>query len=111
MTRNTGEKMVDGLELQATVEPVEPRRALNIHGSAHLALRERFGGAKIGGGHSPVGEGDLDVENHSDEVRDQDKANANWPCGECHPDKEVAEEIPVAAHENKLDVTCPPGCT
>ena len=107
----TGKEMVDSLELQATVEPVEPWWAFNIHGSTHLALRERLSGAKIGGGHSPVGEGNLDVENHGDEVRDQDKANADWPCGECHPDKEVAEEIPVAAHEDKLDVTSPPGCT
>ncbi len=60
--------MMHGLELQATVNEVEPGRAGDIHGGAELLLREGFGIAEVGSRHCEVGEGDLDVQRHGDDV-------------------------------------------
>lgn len=40
VSRHTGEQVVDGLELQSAVHEVHPGRAVNIHGSPQLSLRE-----------------------------------------------------------------------
>ena len=83
------------LELQTAVQPIEPNGALHIHCGAELALGERLCGAEVGGRHAPVGEGDLDVQEHGDAVGDQDERHAYRPGGEGTPDEAVAEEEPV----------------
>lgn len=55
-------------------------------------------------------EGDLYVQDHGDHVRDDDESDTDWPSRQCDPDEKVTEEIPVAAHEDNLDVSCPPRC-
>ena len=53
--------MVDGLELQAAVEKVQPGGAVDIHGGAQHFLREGLVDPEVGGAHCEVGERDLDV--------------------------------------------------
>ena len=108
--RHAGEQVVDGLELQAAVDPVQPRGAVDVHGRAHLALGEGFGGAQVGGRHAPVGQGDLHVQDHGDQMRDEDEADADGPAGQRAPDEQVAEDEPVARHEHELDRARPPRC-
>ena len=55
-------------------------------------------------------EGDLYVQDHGNHVRDDDESDTNRPCRQCDPDKKVAEEVPVAAHEENFDMSCPPCC-
>lgn len=107
--RHTREQVVHGLELEAAVEPVEPRRAVNVHGGAELALGKGLGFAEVRGRHGPVGECDLDVKRHRDNVRDEDEADADGPCGERAPDEEVAEDVPVAGHHGDFGGANPPG--
>jgi len=44
---NPWEQVMHGLELKTAVEEIEPFRAVDIHGSAQHALRERLGDAKV----------------------------------------------------------------
>lgn len=81
MPRHAGEQVVNSLELQTAVDPIQPRGAVDVHGCAHLALGEGFGGTEVGGRHAPVGQGDLHVQDHGDQVRDEDEADADGPAG------------------------------
>ena len=99
MSRHSGKEMMHGLELQAAVDEIQPRGTVDIHGGAELALGERFRLAQVGGGHGPVGEGDLDVEREGGEVADEDKRHTEGPGGDGAPEEPVAENVPVAAHE------------
>lgn len=110
MAGNPGEEVVHGLELETAVEPVHPWGAFDIHGGAHLASRERLGGSEVRCGHAPVGERDLDVENHGAHVRHHDKTNTYLPVGQSAPAEEVAENVPVTGHEENLDRTGPRSC-
>jgi hypothetical protein len=108
MARHSGEEMVDSLELETAVDEVEPGRAVDVHGGSELALGEGLGLAKVDGGHSPVGQGDLDVQRHGDDVRDENEGDAGGPVGESAPEEAVAEEEPVANHEGNLSRADPP---
>ncbi|KFY77510.1 hypothetical protein V499_03140 [Pseudogymnoascus sp. VKM F-103] len=103
------EQVVHGLELEATVDEVQPRGAVDIHGGAQLLLGEGLGGAEVGGRHAPVGERDLHVKRHGDNVRHEDEGDADGPGGEREPEQAVAEEVPVAGHEEHLG-GAGPGC-
>ncbi len=81
------------------MDEVQPRRAGDVHGGAQLFLREGLGVAEVGGGHGEVGEGDLHVQGHGDDVRDQDEGDAEGPGRDGAPEQEVAEDEPVAEHE------------
>lgn len=109
VARHSGEEMVDSLELETAVVEVEPGRAVDVHGGSELALGEGLGLAEIDGGHSPVGQGDLDVQRHGDDVRDENEDDTGGPVGESAPDEAVAEEEPVASHEGNLGRANPPG--
>lgn len=109
MAGDLREEVVDGLELQAAVDPVEPGGAVDVEGGAELALREGLGVAEVSGWHAPVRQGDLDVQRHGDDVRDQDEGDADWPVGEGAPDEAVAEPEPVACDERYLG-WAHPGC-
>ena len=90
---------MDSLELEAAVDEVEPGGAVDVHGGAQLALGEGFGVAEVGGRHGPVGEGDLHVQRHGDDVADEHEGDADGPGGEGAPEEAVAEEDPVGEHE------------
>lgn len=83
--------MVHSLELQAAMHKVEPGRARDVHGGAQLALGEGLGVAEVGRRHAPMGEGDLDVQWHGDDVRDEDEGDAEGPGGDAAPQETVAE--------------------
>ena len=99
--------MVYGLELQATMNKVEPGGAVHVHGCAQLTLGERFGVAEIGGRHAPVGKGDLDVQGHGNDVGHQHESDTEGPGRDAAPKEAVAKQEPVAAHAGNLDGTCP----
>ena len=98
---------MDSLELQTAVEPIHPLGAIDVHGCAELVLGEGLGGAEVGRRHAPVRKRDLHVENDGDDVRGEDEGDAVGPGGESAPDEQVAEEVPVAAHEGDFDGTSP----
>ena len=107
---HTRKQVVDGLELESAMHPVQPRRTIDVHGRPHLALGKALAGPEVARRHTPVGKCDLNVQRHGDEVGDEDESDADGPGGEVCPDEEVAEEIPVAAHEGDFDGARPPGC-
>ena len=109
VSRHAREQVVHSLELQAAVDPVEPRRAVDVHGGAELALGEGLGFPEVRGRHGPVRERDLHVQRHRDDVRDEDEADTDGPCGERAPEEEVAEDIPIAGHHGDFDGADPPG--
>lgn len=111
VTGNARKEVVDGLELQTAVHKVHPGGAVDVHGGAELALGKGLAVAQVGGGHAPVGEGDLDVQRHGHDVRDEDKGDAEGPGGQGAPDEAVAVEEPVGGHEEHLDGTRPGGGT
>ena len=96
------------LELQAAVDEVEPGGAVHVHGGAKLSLREGLVLTQVRGGHAPVGQGDLDVQGHGGDVRHQHKGDAASPSGQGAPEEAVAEQEPVAAHEDNLGGSNPP---
>lgn len=108
VARHSGEEMVDSLELETAVDEVEPGRAVDVHGGSELALSEGLSLTKVDGGHSPMGQGDLDVQRHGDNVRDENEDDAGRPVRESPPEEAVAEEEPVASHEGNLSRANPP---
>jgi hypothetical protein len=76
VARDAREEVVHGLELEAAVYEVELSGAVDVHGGAELLLGERLGGAEVRGGHAEVGERDLNVQRHGDDVRDQHEGDA-----------------------------------
>lgn len=102
---------MDGLELQAAVDEVQPGGTSDVHGGAELFLGKGFAGAEVGGRHGEVGEGDLDVEGHGDDVGDEDEGDAEGPGRDGAEEKEVAEENPVGEHEDDFGGAGPGGGT
>lgn len=100
---------MDGLELQAAMDEIQPLGAVDVHGGAQLALGEGLRFAEVGGRGGPVGEGDLRVQGHGDDVGNEDEPYAEGPGGDGAPEEEVAEEVPVAEHESDLG-GARPGC-
>ena len=75
VSRHTGEKMVNSLELKTAVDEVQPGRAVDIHSGSKLTLRKRFLLAEVNSRHTPVRKGNLDMQRHGDDVGDQDEDN------------------------------------
>lgn len=75
------EQVVHGLELETAVDKVQPGGAVDIHGGAQLLLGEGLGGAEVGGRHAPVGECNLDMKRHGDDVGNKDEGYAEGPGG------------------------------
>jgi hypothetical protein len=72
VTRDARVEVVNSLELQSTMEEVEPCRAVDIHGGAQHLLRKRFMHTQVGSRHGKMGQRDLHMQRSSDHVRDQD---------------------------------------
>lgn len=100
--------MVHGLELQTTVDEVEPSRAVHVHGSTQLTLRKRLFLAQVRCRHAPVRQGDLNVQRHRNDVRYQYECNAERPCRQRAPEEDIAKQEPVAGHEADFSRTNPP---
>ena len=56
-----------------------------------------------------MGQGDLHVEGHGDDMADKHESDAESPRGQGAPEKAVAEYEPVAKHEDNLRGTSPGG--
>lgn len=108
MPGQSREEMVDSLELEATVKKIEPLGAVHIQGGAELALGEGLGWAQVGSGHSPVGEGDLDMQQDRDRMGQQNEGHTGWPVRQGAPDERITKQSPVARHEDDLEPSRPP---
>lgn len=104
----SGEQVVNSLELESTVDEIEPSRAINVHAGSELPLGEGLGFAKIRCRHTPMRQSDLNVKGHGDDVRDENKGNASRPVGQGSPQEEISEDEPVAAHEADFRRSNPP---
>ena len=107
MARHAREKVVHGLELQSSMYEIQPCGTIDVHGRAELMLRETFPLAEIARRHRPMGEGDLHVQRHGDDVRDQHKHDAKRPGWYAPPYETVPEQKPVHGHEGDLSGTRP----
>lgn len=111
VTRNPGEQVVDRLELKTSVYEVHPGRTEDVHRGSKLSLGEGLVGPEVARRHTPVGQGDLDVEQHGDHVRDEDESDSGVPIGQGLEDEEVTENEPVAGHADEFGRTGPGGGT
>lgn len=89
--RHSGEQVVNGLELQAPMNEVQPCRAIYIHCSTQLLLCERFRSSEVCRRHTPVGEGDLYVERHGRYMADQNERDTERPGWYGRPDEAIPE--------------------
>jgi len=105
MSWHAGEEMVYGLKLQATMEPIQPFGAVNIHSRTQLTLGKGFSWAQVSGRHSPVGERDLNVEDNGEAVGNEYEEDARGPVWKSLPNDCIAENGPIAAHECDLNPT------
>lgn len=55
VARDPRVEMVNGLELQATVEEIQPCWAVDVHSGTEHLLREGLANTQVGGRHSEVG--------------------------------------------------------
>lgn len=101
--------MVDGLELQATMEKVEPLRAIHIHGRAQHLLCEGLLWPVVHGAHGKVGQCNLHMKRHGHHVADHD-VHETIPVGGNRPiDDQVAKPVPEEYLTNALEPPSPPG--
>ena len=102
-------EMVNGLELQASVEEIQPGGTIHVHGCSEHLLGERLGDTHVRSAHCEVGEGDLDVERGGDGVGDHDEGEAVPGARDGLVDDEVAVPGPEEDLSDELEVAEPPG--
>lgn len=94
MSRDTREEVVDGLELETAMEPVQPGSAINIHRGAKHPLREGFMHPEVSGRHGEVRKCDLHMQRRGDHMRDHDENEATARIGNGAVHHIVAEPYP-----------------
>ena len=102
---------MDGLELQAAVEEVQPGGAIDVHGGAEHLLRKGLVHAEIGGAHCKVAKGDLHVQQHRDRVADHHEDDAVRERRDTAVEDTVAEPGPKEDVASDLEPSVPPGGT
>jgi hypothetical protein len=71
-------------------------------------LRERLAWPEIGGAGAPVGEGDLHVQRHGDQVAGEQEDGARGPSGDVAPEQDVEVEEEVDADAEDFGRASPP---
>jgi len=99
---------MDSLELKSPMQEVQPCRTSNVHCCTELTLWEGFAFAEVRCGHPPVGEGNLDMQWHSDYVTDQHERNPESPGRYRAPYEAIAKKKPVASHKGQFCWAYPP---
>lgn len=89
------EQVVYGLELQATMDKIEPRRALDVHCGSKLMLGEAFRFAEVTGRHRPMRQRDLHMQGHRDDMGDQHEHDTKWPRWNTPPYQTITKEKPI----------------
>jgi len=107
MSRQRWEQMMDRLELQTSMDPIQPRGAIDIHGRAQLLHGPRLVAARCDGRHGEVREGELHMQRHGDHVRDHKEEEALCPGRDRAPHDQVAEPEPEEDLAGKLVETVP----
>jgi hypothetical protein len=110
VARYAWEQVVHGLELQAAVNEVEPCRARDVHCCAQLALGERLSWAQVGGAGAPVGERNLHVQRHRDEVACDEEDGTGGPGRNVAPEQHVEVKEEITADGGDFGRARPPHC-
>lgn len=111
MSRHTREQVVHRLELETTVEEVQPFRTGYVHGGAELALSKDLSWAKVGCACAPVRQCDLDLQGQSGHVAHQQEKPSILSVRDALPQEEVEEEIDIAETGENLSRSDPGSCT
>lgn len=106
-----GEEVVNGLELKAAVKPVKPGRTFNVHCRTQLPLWKQFSLIQVVGRHTPVGEGNLNVKHHNNDIGDKNEGNADIPSRQGSKDESIAVQISKTGHKRHFSLSDPPGFT
>lgn len=101
-------EVVDGLELQAAVEEVEPLGAVDVHGGAQHLLGEALVLAQVGGAHGEMRQRDLHVHGHRHDVADHDEGEAVPPRWDRLVHRHVREPVPEENLAGNLQPHVPP---
>lgn len=109
MSRDSREEVVDGLELETAMEPVQPGSAINIHRGAKHPLRKGFMHPEVSGRHSEVRKCDLHMQRRGDHMRDHDEYEATARIGNGAVHHIVAEPYPEEYLTRDLEPAVPPG--
>ena len=97
-----------GLELQATVNEVEPGRAFNVHRSPQLLLRKRLRRSEICRTCAPVRQCDLYVQRERDHVADEQEHDSRVPSRYTLVEYEIEVEEDVNGDAGDLCRASPP---
>lgn len=106
---DTWVKMVDGLELQTTVEEIQPCRTVHIHGRTKHLLGEGFMDAQISSGHGEVRKSNLDMQWSSDHVGNQGEKDPTAPVRNGAVKNTVTEPCPEKDLACNFEPAVPPG--
>src|SRR5690606_2435348 len=99
------------LELQASMEKVQPFRTIDIHASSQHFLGERLLWSQIRGRHGKMRKCDLDMKRHGDSMADHDKPKSVPSTFDRFVDHGVSKPVPEHTHSEKLEITMPCGST
>lgn len=94
VARHARVEVVDGLELQTTMEEVKPGRAVDVHGSTQHLLGKGLVNTQVGRGHSEMRQRDLDVQRRRDNMGDHDERKSAAPVWDGLVYHEVAVPVP-----------------
>lgn len=109
VSRNARIQVVDGLELEAAVQEIQPRRAVDVHGGAEHFLGERLVHAQVRRAHREVAERDLHVQRRRHHVAGEDEGHPPAAAGDAAVDDAVAEPGPEEDLAGNLEPAVPPG--
>lgn len=109
VARHARVEVVDRLELEATVEEVQPGRAIHVHGRTQHLLGEGFVDAQVGGGHGEVGQCDLHMQGRGHNVGHHEEDEAATPVGNRLVQHEVDVPVPEEHLAGDLEIDVPPG--
>lgn len=102
VSRHAWEEMVHSLELQTTVEEVQPGGTVNVHSRTQLPLSKGLAIAEICSGHSPMRQRDLNMQWECGDMRDENKQNSQLPGRNAAVEEDVSKKVPVAADADNL---------
>lgn len=108
MPRDARVQVMDGLELQSTVEKVEPLGTIDVHGGAEHPLRKGLLHAQICRAHAEVTQRDLNMEGRGDHVADEDEGDAAADARNGSVDDPVAEPGPESDVAGDFEPAVPP---
>lgn len=100
---------MDRLELQTSVQEVEPGRAVHVHGGAQHLLGKGFMHPEVGCRHGEMRQRDLHVQRPRHHVADHDEDEAVPRRRNAPVDGQVAKPVPEEELAEHFEMAVPPG--